>query len=633
VHQYHPHGTDADTNWFERLSADGQRGLIIYKGDAAQSPVTVYPKGLNPRRSYDVRFELQAGASQRSGADLMAHGITLPTIGVGELIYLNLPGHPGSGTDHTPPAPPARVTATADTNMGYHGVEVSWTPGADNNWVAYYEVLRDGAVIGKVAKGTSYFDHSPAETAAASYAVRTVDGDTNRSALTSAQPDANAATQVADDGSGEITYVGPWDHQAAVQGAYAGTQTEVTGSPPPLPCHLACQGFSDTQGANGWSYQTNTAGQWSDITTYRPFGLAGDCCSWFDIGQSPSGDQEFSGLVSPRFMLPGIGQDVARAWTAPKDGVVDIAAQAIPHGSYPLVITITDNGQPVWGPQTLDGSASPVDTSVPDVTVAAGDVIRFEVQGVASLDIASLLRWDPDVTYHGDPPPPPLAPAAYTASWTFTGSQVSWYAHLGPDYGIADVLIDGKQDAAIDLYAPSDGWSVPVYVKTFATSATHTITIMPAGQSSQGANDPKINIDAFRVVTASPAVTQDSAAAVSYSGPDWQAQASDAASGGTVAANATAGSSVSFTFTGRSVTWVGRICPACGEADVYLDGTYVERVDTYGYRGPQVWQAALFQHGWQDLGSHTLTIVVDGTRNLSSTGDEVDIDSFQVRPG
>jgi hypothetical protein len=90
---------------------------------------------------------------------------------------------------------------------------------------------------------------------------------------------------------------------------------------------------------------------------------------------------------------------------------------------------------------------------------------------------------------------------------------------------------------------------------------------------------------------------------------------------------------VSFTFTGASVAWTGRLCPACGEADVYLDGTYVSRVDAYGYRGPEVWQAALFEHGWPKASRHTLKIVVDGTKNLNSAGDEVDVDNFQVGTG
>ena len=69
----------------------------------------------------------------------------------------------------------------AAENMGYPGVELTWKPGTDNNWISYYEVFRDGVAIDKVAKGTYYFDHSAGADLAAQYEVRTVDGAGNAS--------------------------------------------------------------------------------------------------------------------------------------------------------------------------------------------------------------------------------------------------------------------------------------------------------------------------------------------------------------------------------------------------------------------------------------------------------------------
>jgi hypothetical protein len=756
--QYHPHASDGqDSNWFQRVSGDGQRSLLVYKGGMgctnvcgdglplSAADVTVYPKGLNPGQVYDVRFEYQPWVAQRTGADLMASGVSFTgAVHAGELVWLNLPGHPGSGSGHTPPGPPSHVSATAATNMSFPGVDVTWQPAKDNNWVSSYQVLRGGQVIGTVAKGTYYFDHTPAATPTAAYAVRAVDGDGNIGRAAAASPAGGPASLTADDASAAVTYTGTWDHQAGVNGPFNGTQSQTKdlpchtaclgfsgtqgqggwgyqdGPPPacqqacqqfsgvqgasdwsyqeqsaptPPPCHLACQQFSGVQGQDGWSYQSAADGVWADIVTYHePFGLFSECCGWYDISNTT-----FSGLVSPRYILSGAGHDTARAWTAPKDGVLDISAQAIPFASgNQAVLTITQNGQPIWGPQTIDGTTTPQDTSVANVAVTAGDVIRFEVKGVTTLTFNNLLEWDPDIQYHGDPPPPlpPFADmATYHAGedfaldgefwydgngylsarleqsgsdrdvarvWTapsdgvvdITGraaddlldasgsastvsitknDQVTWYAKLGPDKGIAQVLIDGTLDATIDLYAPDvNNYSIPIYTKTFPAAGTHTIAILPTGNLNPRSTAWTVDVDGFRAVTGAVAVTEDSAPGVSYSGSGWAAQAAAPASAGQAMVTSQAGDSVSFAFTGRSITWTGRICPSCGVADVYLDGRYVTRIDSYVYRGPDVWQAALFQYSWASLGSHVIKLVITDQPDWSSKGSQIYVDNFRV---
>ena len=119
----------------------------------------------------------------------MSDGITLDKVAAGELIFLNLPHYPGSGTDHVPPTPPSNVTKRLGTNLGVQGVELSWSPGRDDNWISYYEVLKNGKLVGKAAKGTFFFDHSDSarDDMNAVFEIRTVDGDGNRSPSVTAQ--------------------------------------------------------------------------------------------------------------------------------------------------------------------------------------------------------------------------------------------------------------------------------------------------------------------------------------------------------------------------------------------------------------------------------------------------------------
>lgn len=185
---------------------------------------------------------------------------------------------------------------------------------------------------------------------------------------------------------------------------------------------MACHGFSDVQGGNGWAYQSRADGQWTNLPLYFSFGVGGDQHSWLGFEESPDGDDSgFLGLIGPRYIVPGWGHDTARVWRAPKDGVVDITSWITPASSTPHVLTLTQNGQPVWGPVTLDGSGSPLTLTVADLTVVAGDLIRFEVQGLDSLDLSNALAWDANIDYHGESPlpgPPPLLPTSRHSTQT-----------------------------------------------------------------------------------------------------------------------------------------------------------------------------------------------------------------------
>jgi hypothetical protein len=224
VHVYRPLVVGDDpTMYFQRLSRDGRRGVVIPK-KPAPGPVTIKPKGLQPAETYLVSFQESARSESRTGADLMERGVRIEKMPPGELIYLNLPLHPGSRLDTEPPAPPSQIQKSVQENMGYPGVELSWKAGSDNNWVSYYEVFRDGVALDKVAKGTFYFDHSAGADLAARYELRTVDGAGNASAKTAdAGPAAKPATVVDDAAAGGFKFSGQWDHPTNLLLAHART--------------------------------------------------------------------------------------------------------------------------------------------------------------------------------------------------------------------------------------------------------------------------------------------------------------------------------------------------------------------------------------------------------------------------
>jgi len=224
VRVYHPviEGDD-ETMYLQRLSWDRKRGIIITKHRIAGT-VTIRPKGLLRDETYEVGFHESRDALARTGAELMADGLTLTDPAPGELIYLNLPDHPGSSIDTAPPSPPERVQVRRAQNMGVPGVEVSWGAAKDDHWVSHYTVWRDGECIDRVAKGTYCFDHSAGADLAAEYAVRAVDGSGNASEPCVAEPADTARMLVCDDAAGDpLTFSGDWTREEGFPPAYRGT--------------------------------------------------------------------------------------------------------------------------------------------------------------------------------------------------------------------------------------------------------------------------------------------------------------------------------------------------------------------------------------------------------------------------
>lgn len=215
---------DDPTMYFQRLSRDAKRGIIIPKR-TAPGPITIQPKGLLPDAIYTVSFHESGDDQNRSGADLMKNGIRIEKMAPGELIYLNLPLHPSSKADTVAPGAPRNITTRRGENMSFPGVEITWEAATDNNWISYYEVLRNGVAIDKVAKGRFYFDHAAGADIAARYAVRAVDGAGNRSPSQDAPEPAARPALVLDDApaAGGITFSGQWQRATNLQPAHENT--------------------------------------------------------------------------------------------------------------------------------------------------------------------------------------------------------------------------------------------------------------------------------------------------------------------------------------------------------------------------------------------------------------------------
>ena len=178
--------------------------------------------------------------------------------------------------------------------------------------------------------------------------------------------------------------------------------------------------------------------------------------------------------------------------------------------------------------------------------------------------------------------------------------------------------------ASYELQRQVNGGSwVGITLATPTTTAVyHSLTIGSAYRYRVIAIDGAGNASAWvygRTVT--PSLTEQTSAAVTYTGT-WATATSASVSGGTDKYASSAGASATFSFTGSSVAWVSYLGPSRGSANVYVDGVFKKTVSLYATTNQP--KRVVYAYYWGSNASHTLKVVVVGTAGHP----RVDVDAF-----
>ena len=83
-------------------------------------------------------------------------------------------------------------------------------------------------------------------------------------------------------------------------------------------------------------------------------------------------------------------------------------------------------------------------------------------------------------------------------SFTFQGMRVECGFARGPNYGEAEIAIDGTTVARVDLYAPESFYRQQI-VFDAVVPGTHTITVRVAGKKDLSSRDSVVALDSIRV--------------------------------------------------------------------------------------------------------------------------------------
>jgi hypothetical protein len=446
VRQYHPVDSARREksglyDWFERVSAGGTLAMLHRVGPNAPGRVTVFPRGLNPDLSYTLGFQFDEKRSEKhSGAELMSRGIEFPQgVGRGDIVYFNMQGRPGAGTDRTAPMPPGAVAVHAATNVNYPGIEITWQPGSDDNWVSLYRIYRDGKPIGRSSKGLYYFDHGPAAATNSTYSVTTVDGDGNASQPASSGPRAGIQTVTVDDAAFDRSGFAQITEPNSFEGTLSLSR---------YPLHSM------------WHEFTGSA-----VELFVKMGPDGGCAKVDIDGRE---DARINTYAPDDFVVQI--PIFSKAWAAV--GKHTIAVEAT-YGCGKLRSIPADA-------RNVYVDALRITTSAPSVTPAEGEWSAGDARSTAGARNAD---------------------GSADFSFTFNGSAVRIVADLCGDCGEADVYVDGSAEGRIDLYGNrgNQARNAIVYQRSFDVAGKHVVKLVPSGAKNIDSSGFKLPVREFHV--------------------------------------------------------------------------------------------------------------------------------------
>ncbi|HEY2916418.1 MAG TPA: hypothetical protein VGI98_04300 [Candidatus Limnocylindrales bacterium] len=174
---------------------------------------------------------------------------------------------------------------------------------------------------------------------------------------------------------------------------------------------------------------------------------------------------------------------------------------------------------------------------------------------------------------------------------------------------------------ALDRRSGTGSWARMTTGAT--TSVSQSLTDGTSYAYRSGASDPRHPIGSAWTTgpTFAPKVTESGSSIVHTTGT-WTPASSSAYSNGTTRYATDAGASMTMTFTGSAVAWLGDAGPALGAAQVFIDGVYKAKLTEYATTAQP--RRLMYAANWPAQGRHTIRIVTSGTAGHP----QVDVDAF-----
>ncbi|WP_031073370.1 putative Ig domain-containing protein [Streptomyces sp. NRRL WC-3742] len=204
------------------------------------------------------------------------------------------------------------------------------------------------------------------------------------------------------------------------------------------------------------------------------------------VGFTAPGSDPAPSTADPGFTAPGTagyglhslgGYQLASPSPAHRSGIALSGAEATDYWGNPTSATAPNRG--AYGGPAL-GAAACTDDGSAAITYSAGWSSTGSTGCGSGLD-----HWSDS--------------AGATATFSFSGTALTYYGSQSPDNGIAALSIDGGPAVDVNLYAPAKRLGLPVYTSPVLPDGTHTVTVTVSGRKDPRATNTYVSLDAFAV--------------------------------------------------------------------------------------------------------------------------------------
>lgn len=227
------------------------------------------------------------------------------------------------------------------------------------------------------------------------------------------------------------------------------------------------------------------------------------------------------------------------------------------------------------------------------------------VNALRAIDVSKPVAQPVDLTY---------VPAGTIIGSRSTVATAAWPAATDAESGISDY--------ELRRFGP-DGWRV-LARDLVATSLRTPVRYGAAYQFRLRAADGVGNLSPYVDAPNVTATLHADGSPLARYGPGWRTTSSTGATGKVLHTATKAGAWMTFTFTGRSVSYVAPKGTSRGRVKVYVDGVYVKTLNLH--RASPLSRVVVFARAWPTKGTHTVKLVVVGT----ARHPRVDVDAFVV---